>query len=264
MKKINDYDEYQTKATQLRSELISAYESKLKYHEIEQIEMEPFQIDLSFSLPPSIELMMDSNEIFIMDESNSSAKHFKTDSNDDISDEFKKIIQENGIKKYDFDVFQRVFGDDDDDGMNKVKEDKVKKGKKEKLICHICDVAFKTLNNYLIHKADHDKEKYHISCTNDILNTKKFHCFCGKKFLYKLSYTQHLKIHNNIREYPCTYEMCQFQAINSAHLQRHVRAKHTKEKNHQCNFCGRRFAERYNMRSHIKKQHSSSKKDLFN
>lgn len=81
--------------------------------------------------------------------------------------------------------------------------------------------------------------------------------FIGKGFHYKLSFTQHLKIHTGIRDKQC--ERCGFRATSSTHLQRHIRARHTKEKNHICSFCQRAFSERYNMMSHLRKQHLEKK-----
>ena len=81
--------------------------------------------------------------------------------------------------------------------------------------------------------------------------------FLGKGFHYKLSFTQHLKAHTGIRDKHCNF--CGFKAISSNHLQRHVRARHTKEKNHICSYCNRAFSERYNMMSHVRKQHLQTK-----
>lgn len=72
-----------------------------------------------------------------------------------------------------------------------------------------------------------------------------------------MSFTQHLKIHSGVRDKQC--EICGFKVISSTHLQRHIRARHTKEKNHFCGFCGKAFSERYNMKSHERKQHIETK-----
>lgn len=177
----------------------------------------------------------------------------KTD--EEISDEFKKVMEDEGIK-YDYEVFKRTFHDKKD--------------------CESCKIKFRTATSLLIHfAADHDEITSQIPCwicnkkCADKLalrahlichkNIKKYECYCGKKFMYKLSYTQHLKIHDNVREFACQYDkVCDFKAFTLSHLKRHIRARHTKEKNHQCQFCGRSFAELYNMKSHVKKQHQSS------
>lgn len=208
----------------------------------------------------------DSNGISIVQghETSLNIKHAKLNeikkTEDEISDEFKKVIENEGIK-YDFEVFKRAFGNDEDDD------------KKE---CASCGIKFRTSTSFLIHIAsDHDKITCQIPCwvcnkkCPDKLalrahlichkNIKKYECYCGKKFMYKLSYTQHLKIHDNVREFACQYDnLCSFKAFTLSHLKRHIRARHTKEKNHQCQFCGRSFAELYNMKSHVKKQHQQS------
>lgn len=203
----------------------------------------------------------DSNGIFIVHENEIvTAKLIdETKTEEEISDEFKKIIENKGIK-YNYKVFQQAFGNEE-----------MSEGVKN--FCENCGIKFRTKTSLLIHKAcDHDKIKCQIPCwicNKKFLNklalrahlichkdVKNYQCFCGKKFMYKLSYTQHLKIHDNVREFPCTYESCDFKAFTSTHLKRHIRARHTKEKNHKCQFCGRLFAEKYNMKSHVRKQHS--------
>lgn len=192
-------------------------------------------------------------EVINVDNDLKSANESKTE--EDLSEDFKKIIEEKGIK-YDLTVFQRVFGEDTSNDEKDIESHKQRK----KFFCDECKIEIKTFNNFLIHKADHEKQNFKHDDEHALeRHDDKYNCFCGKIFLYKLSYTQHLKIHNNIREYHCNYEMCDFKAFNSTHLARHIRAKHTKEKNHSCVYCGRKFAEKYNMNSHIRKQHLGDK-----
>lgn len=234
--KIKIFDELQTKANSIKNELIGLYESSENFHEIEAMELE--NVDFTFK-PIELEIITES----------ANNEESKTE---DLSDDFKKIIEEKGIK-YDYSVFQRVFGADEVD-IDVQKQ-------RRKFYCDECKIEIKNFNNFLIHKADHEKQNYQIANPNDENQPdEKFNCFCGKIFLYKLSYTQHLKIHNNIREYHCNYELCDFKAFNSTHLQRHIRARHTKEKKHTCVYCGRKFGEKYNMNSHIRKQHMNNRK----
>lgn len=217
------------------------YESSEKLQEIEQLDIENV-VDFAFN-PIELE---------IIDENQTASANIAED-DEDLSEDFKRIIDEKGIK-YDFTVFQRVFGEDE----KKSKELEVSKPSR-KYFCDECQIEIRNFNNFLIHKAEHEKQSYQQNdenlLDNDLRPDEKYNCFCGKIFLYKLSYTQHLKIHNNIREYHCQYELCDFKAFNSTHLKRHIRARHTKEKAFSCMFCGRKFAEKYNMNSHIKKQH---------
>lgn len=205
----------------------------------------------------------DSNGIFIVQgctaATSNNAKLLDNNKTEEISDEFKKVMEVEGIK-YDYEVFKRAFGNDEDD---------------DKKDCESCKIKFRTSTSLLIHLAsDHDKITSQIPCWvcnkkfNDKLalrahlichkNIKKYECYCGKKFMYKLSYTQHLKSHDNVRDFACQYDkLCEFKAFTLSHLKRHIRARHTKEKNHQCQFCGRSFAELYNMKSHVRKQHQA-------
>lgn len=204
------------------------------------------------NLPNEFNFEADSNGIFFI------AATANNDETEDISDEFKKVIKNEGIK-YNYEVFQRAFGGDDSNNSSD-------------LFCENCSIKFRCMTSLLIHKAsDHGKIKCQIpcwicskKCANKMAlrahlichrDVKKYQCYCGKKFMYKISYTQHLKIHDNLREFQCNF--CDFKALTKTHLQRHLRARHTKEKNHQCPHCHRSFAEKYNMKSHIRKQHSN-------
>lgn len=241
--KINEFNQLFSLASQIRNELINLYEKSrtgCQFQEIEEV------------LSASVELNLEINnlsddfvdEIQKIQSANENNEILKTE-DDNLSDEFKKIIDEQGLK-YDYSVFQREFGDNI-------------KNYARKFFCDSCQIEFKNFNNLLIHQNDHEKSMLMDSNAFDSSCDTKFKCFCGKGFCHKISFTQHLKIHNNIRDYPCTYDSCSFQAINMTHLKRHIRAKHTLEKNHQCKYCGRKFAEKYNMTSHIRKQHLNEK-----
>lgn len=54
---------------------------------------------------------------------------------------------------------------------------------------------------------------------------------CGKSFFHYSSFTAHIKIHNDIRDYECPE--CQNKFRSQSHLNRHLKT-HTKQKNHVC------------------------------
>lgn len=227
MIKINDFDNLNHQASKLRQDLIELHEkSKSNAFNIDVIDT--FQIDLT----NEFNIEHDSNGIFTIQDVKLITSDNKSDEKTE-NNEFKKetkCCDECGIKFRSIKSKMIHFASD---------HDKIK----SQLPCWICQKKC----------ADKNSLRAHMNCHKD---EKKFHCFCGKSFAYKISYKQHLKIHNNIREFAC--QSCEFKAFTSNHLQRHERARHTKEKNHQCSICGKCFAEKYNMKSHIKKQHSTT------
>ncbi|GFQ99341.1 zinc finger protein [Trichonephila clavata] len=63
-------------------------------------------------------------------------------------------------------------------------------------------------------------------------------------FLAQASHVKHLKAN---RLFPC--DQCFYSAISKADLVKHYR-KHTGERPHCCEFCGRRFSLKQNLRRH--------------
>lgn len=244
MLKFNEYDELMTKATQLKEELINQIKSASAQSSM-KIESygETFQLTEDF---PEIEFdfKLKNDEKFP-----EIAKNKKVQKDDEVSDDFAKVLEKEEMK-YDIEVFQRALRDDkiaQTESKTK-KSSNVKKSSKEtsaeNLSCSFagCNKSFASKVSLRAHFICHNKEFKSFVCEK-----------CGKRFFYKLSFTQHLKIHSGVRDKEC--ETCGFKAISSTHLQRHIRARHTKEKNHVCTFCNRAFSERYNMMSHMRKQH---------
>ena len=135
--RIKMFDELQTKANSIKDEIIGLYEASEHFNEIEAMELD--NVDFTFK-PIELEIITESANI----------EESKTE---DLSDDFKKIIEEKGIK-YDYSVFQRVFGADEDD----IETQK----QRRKFYCDECKIEIKNFNNFLIHKADHEKQNYQM------------------------------------------------------------------------------------------------------
>ena len=69
--------------------------------------------------------------------------------------------------------------------------------------------------------------------------------------------TQHLRIHNDERNFECT--VCQQKFISSSNLKVHTRSVHTKEKMFYCDYCEKGFATKWQMKSHVKTNHLKEK-----
>lgn len=287
MMKFNEYDEQMTKAVELKNELINQLKLSHKSIKLDQESLKNKTFYENFFLNEDFpEIDFD----FGLKSFEKAPETVKEAQNVEVSESFAKILEKEGIK-YDIDVFQRAFGNEiaETEKKTKVKHHSknskvskpIKKFNKTQFYCELCQISFKAANSLRIHLAsDHGKITKNIPCPFSgclkIFNSKNslrahfvchnkvdkkevsFFCDkCGKEFFYKLSFTQHLKIHSGVRDKQC--EMCSFKAISTTHLQRHVRARHTKEKSHFCMFCDRAFSERYNMTSHMRKQHLEKK-----
>lgn len=78
---------------------------------------------------------------------------------------------------------------------------------------------------------------------------------CGATFLHKKSFDMHMLVHDDIRPFACEFPGCDRKFRNTGKLKIHIRV-HTGEKNYECPFCpGKRFAQKWGMDLHIKKQH---------
>jgi hypothetical protein len=76
---------------------------------------------------------------------------------------------------------------------------------------------------------------------------------CGKLFSRSYNFKAHMETHDAGRVYafPCTLPDCNKKFVRKTDLQRHVSSVHTKERNHQCDFCERNFARKDTLRRHM-------------
>lgn len=76
---------------------------------------------------------------------------------------------------------------------------------------------------------------------------------CGKLFSRSYNFKAHMETHEEKREYPfpCTADSCYKKFVRKTDLQRHHQSVHMKERNHECDYCGRRFARKDTLRRFV-------------
>lgn len=104
--------------------------------------------------------------------------------------------------------------------------------------CQLCNKKFAKFQTYQKHKKFHST----LKCT-----------ICDKvlRSLFGLRY--HMQVHNNIRNYKCTFENCNKRFRLKQALKKHL-SVHNKEPNHLCMICGKTYATydslHYHLRNH--------------
>ncbi|MEQ2281174.1 hypothetical protein AMECASPLE_027625 [Ameca splendens] len=89
-----------------------------------------------------------------------------------------------------------------------------------------------------------------VNCCTTSSGKKPFSCqFCGKRFLYKQSFKNHLRTHTEEKPFDCNY--CGKRFSKRGILLQHMRV-HTGEKPYGCSQCGRRFSDQGNFSKHMK------------
>jgi stress-induced morphogen len=104
--------------------------------------------------------------------------------------------------------------------------------------CPICSRVFKHAIHLDIHMTMHT-------------GVKNFVChICAKQFATKGQLKRHIMIHEGKPSFDCAH--CHKRFLLRDTLQRHVRAVHDKERRHLCSLCGWPFAEKHQLRKHMK------------
>ncbi|KAK7077837.1 hypothetical protein SK128_023160 [Halocaridina rubra] len=106
----------------------------------------------------------------------------------------------------------------------------------KRLMCKICNKAFRNKSLLKKHTAMHGKEQQY-ECDE-----------CNKKFNRKESLTRHKIIHTGMKFFECPE--CGRMFNQNGHLQTHMLV-HTKEKNFECLQCSMKFARKDNLRRHL-------------
>lgn len=109
--------------------------------------------------------------------------------------------------------------------------------KKKKLYrCRRCDKLCNSKNALHYHFLSHTGERPH-QCE-----------ICGKSFFASCALKVHKRLHSGDKPYECSH--CNRPFRQWGDLKYHIQSKHTTEKNHQCEFCGKDFARRYSLVIH--------------
>lgn len=78
------------------------------------------------------------------------------------------------------------------------------------------------------------------------------HKHCGKRFTNKMNLRSHLRIHDNVKNYPCTLCPAEFRRCHD--LKRHVRSLHTGVKMYLCDQCNKRFSRADALKRHLERE----------
>ncbi|GAB0089210.1 hypothetical protein DMENIID0001_037150 [Sergentomyia squamirostris] len=117
-----------------------------------------------------------------------------------------------------------------------VQKDEGKSSGKKKSKCNQCDREFNSRNALRYHILSHTGQRPH-QCE-----------VCGKAFFSNSALKVHKRLHTGVRPYTCSH--CDRSFRQWGDLKYHIASKHSEEKNHQCEFCGKDFARRYSLVIH--------------
>merc|ERR1712029_232115 len=115
--------------------------------------------------------------------------------------------------------------------------------------CEFCPKRFlvKPLLRLHLHSAHPDKLGKEYGCS-----------FCGKKMKNTASLNMHEKTHSAVKSFHCDY--CQYKSYSKEKKWAHMKRMHADElgielKLHQCDFCGKEFKVKTNLKDHIASVH---------
>ncbi|KAI4880437.1 hypothetical protein NFI96_018419 [Prochilodus magdalenae] len=111
--------------------------------------------------------------------------------------------------------------------------------------CEMCGRIFNSIGNLERHKIIHTGE---LQCGGGV---KSHSCEqCGKSFARKDMLKEHLRVHDNIRDFLCAE--CG-KGMKTKHALRHHMKLHKGIKEYECKECNRKFAQKVNMLKHYKR-----------
>ena len=117
-----------------------------------------------------------------------------------------------------------------------------------KYLCDLCGKSFKRPFQLTNHTFSRHLDEKPFSCET-----------CGKTFKSKLRREIHSRVHTGEKPFPCTF--CSKCFISKQRLGLHLRI-HAGVKRFKCHICNKEFNYSWNMRSHVKKNHTSEQAPL--
>ncbi|KAL7010982.1 hypothetical protein ACKWTF_014029 [Chironomus riparius] len=283
--KFNEYDEHQTIANQILSELNSMLLIRESYVAPKQEQKRQFEIICNEPEQAVIQLPgeYDLNPVL---EDDIMPEDIKPILYDEILD-IKPVIERkrsNYVKKdkdiglvvtiinnqkfYTCEFCQKNF-----QSRSRLRTHRQTHSTERNFMCQECGSKFKTLNCLKNHSRLHSNVYFHCDlCNNRFKGKHELRChmeaihlgkkehicqICGKAFSRDKTLRQHLLYHYNVRNIVC--EICGFKTINRPKMTRHLKS-HSGVRNYACNICGKRFLYSYNVTAHIKHVHYHEKR----
>lgn len=96
----------------------------------------------------------------------------------------------------------------------------------EGMNCHICGKDFSVYAVFQRHIQSHSMEKS-FSCPH-----------CEKQFCFEIDLRKHIKKSHTLR---VKCDLCDYKGGQNYELVKHMTTKHSEERNHKCNICGKAF-----------------------
>lgn len=272
--KFNEYDEHQTIANQILSELSSMLTIRESYiipKEESQVEIiytqTEAEVPTEYEIAPVlVEEILTENSVILAELPISDRKRSSYVKKD--KDVGFIVTMINNQKFYTCEICQKNFV-----SRSRLRTHRQIHSTERNFMCQECGGKFKTLNCLKNHSRLHlnvffycdlcggrFKGKHELRCHMDAvhLGRKDHVCqICGKAFSRDKTLRQHLQYHSNERNIVC--EICGFKTINRPKMARHLKS-HNGERNYACNICGKRFLYSYNVTAHIKHVHYHEKR----
>ncbi|KAG8258166.1 Zinc finger protein Gfi-1b [Homalodisca vitripennis] len=122
-------------------------------------------------------------------------------------------------------------------------------GMERKFLCQVCGHKFMTQDSLSRHLEFHT-------------NKKRFECrICSKLFATNEKLTFHVRTHTGEKPFVCDRLGCTKSFVSKAKLTEHLQ-RHNGEKRHKCPVCGKQYANKPDLRIHLRKIHPSGENSV--